>query len=281
MDFSTRACVVLLLSLVLVSAASGNRTGSGSCTTCACKCEDPNIGFHTPMRDNPSKMTPSIMPMEKCDTCLCRCLLSRARNAVIKLMEQGGADESDMCFTCASNPASDLIPDSDMDPTDVVPPPQMPVAAPEIPSTMAPATTTEMATPPAPTDAMPSSRGVCVACARKNFDMVNAYRVQMGRPALKWDERLGLMAAEWSMQMMKDKRMYHSDYKGVWENVAHSWNPSSGFEPTGEKFFDMWKKSTGHNRNMFESQVTCCGVGIAGDPGSGEMYGTQVFSSSC
>ena len=42
----------------------------------------------------------------------------------------------------------------------------------------------------------------------------------------------------------------------------------------------MWRKSSGHNANMLETTVDCIGVGITGDPGTGLMYGTQVFADS-
>lgn len=84
-------------------------------------------------------------------------------------------------------------------------------------------------------------------------------------------------AAAHSKDMFERNYFEHSDLP-YWENIAwalnrYMWNTVSG------GFFEQWRKSSGHDKNMRTPTHKCGGVGIYGD--GSKFYGTQVFSNRC
>lgn len=118
----------------------------------------------------------------------------------------------------------------------------------------------------------------CEHCAMENLHYVNNYRARYGLRRLSWHARYASMAVSHSHTMYRAKRLYHSSYRGIWENVAYSQGYTT-WEKVGNSMFDQWKNSPGHNKNMLTASHRCAGIGIFGDGDT--YYGTQIFSNNC
>ncbi|SES11147.1 CAP domain-containing protein [Corynebacterium cystitidis] len=99
------------------------------------------------------------------------------------------------------------------------------------------------------------------------LELLNNHREAHGVQPLKVDQQLMDQSREWSGVQARENRMYHGDYN-VFENVAMNWSGDP------DQFFNMWKNSPGHNRNMLNSSVTKAGFGSA-DSSNGSSYGTM------
>jgi uncharacterized protein YkwD len=68
------------------------------------------------------------------------------------------------------------------------------------------------------------------------------------------------------------------EYCIVLENIAYQYN-SAGFEEgeLGAKFFEGWKESPGHRKNMLDVDVTQTGVAVAQSSDTGYYYAVQMF----
>jgi uncharacterized protein YkwD len=64
----------------------------------------------------------------------------------------------------------------------------------------------------------------------------------------------------------------------VLENIAYQYS-SAGFDTTSlaKRFFEGWKESPGHRRNMLDEDVTETGVAVARSDETGVYYAVQVF----
>jgi uncharacterized protein YkwD len=73
-------------------------------------------------------------------------------------------------------------------------------------------------------------------------------------------------------------KKYGYDYCIVLENIAYQYN-SAGFstEELGGKFFEGWKNSPGHRRNMLDADVTETAVAVARSEKTGYYYAVQMF----
>ena len=118
----------------------------------------------------------------------------------------------------------------------------------------------------------------------EQLQILNDYRIMLGRPALAADERLFRCAAKHSAWMEGAGNMSHDEpdparrtpmlraklegyNDGVGENVAFGY-------PTALSVHGGWYTSSGHHRNMINK-----GFGVAGVARSG-TYWTQVFGTS-
>ena len=119
---------------------------------------------------------------------------------------------------------------------------------------------------------------------KENVRIVNAYRIMMGRPAVKLDERL-VRAARGHSREMHDrgyfahesptpglespgKRAQREGYGGgVGENIAKG-------PPDAKGAFEGWYQSSGHHRNMLGARWTEMGTGKYG------ALWTQLFGGS-
>ncbi|QGU03312.1 CAP domain-containing protein [Corynebacterium comes] len=100
--------------------------------------------------------------------------------------------------------------------------------------------------------------------------LLNDYRASRGLNRLNVDPGLTSQARGWSQRMAGGSSFAHSN-SNVFENIA--WNTHAG----SDSFFNQWKGSPGHNRNMLEAGVTKVGVGVAYAP-DGKAYATMQLS---
>jgi hypothetical protein len=73
-------------------------------------------------------------------------------------------------------------------------------------------------------------------------------------------------------------RMHGYDYCLVSENIAYRYN-ASGFtsEELAAAFFDGWKNSTEHRKNLLDADVTQIGVAISRNKDTGYYFAVQMF----
>lgn len=100
--------------------------------------------------------------------------------------------------------------------------------------------------------------------------LLNDYRASRGLGRLTVDPVLTAQARGWSMHLANGAAFQHSNHN-VFENIAM--NSQAG----PATFFNQWKNSPGHNRNMLEAGVTKVGVGVAYDA-SGRAFSTMQLS---
>jgi uncharacterized protein YkwD len=121
----------------------------------------------------------------------------------------------------------------------------------------------------------------------------NDLRTGQGRPALAVDPRLTEAAREFAAFMARTDKYGHDadgttpsararkhgfDYCLIAENIAYQYS-SAGFETAelARKFFDGWRASAPHRKNMLEKGATHTGVAIARSGKSGKFYAVQMF----
>lgn len=126
---------------------------------------------------------------------------------------------------------------------------------------------------------------------KQNVRLVNAYRIMMGRQAVKLEERLVRAARGHSIEMRTlnyfahesptpgrespGKRCALEGYaSGVSENIAFG----SGFM-NAQGAFDGWYRSSGHHRNMLGRAWTELGVGRSSRATDSASYWTQNFGA--
>jgi uncharacterized protein YkwD len=100
--------------------------------------------------------------------------------------------------------------------------------------------------------------------------LLNDYRASRGLSRLAVDGGLTAQARGWSQHLAGGAAFRHSHHN-VFENIAM--NSHAG----PATFFNQWKNSPGHNRNMLEAGVTKVGVGVAFDA-SGRAYSTMQLA---
>lgn len=100
--------------------------------------------------------------------------------------------------------------------------------------------------------------------------LLNDYRSSRGLSRLAVDPGLTAQARGWSQQLAAGAPFRHSHHN-VFENIAM--NSQAG----PATFFNQWKNSPGHNRNMLEAGATKVGVGVAFDA-AGRAYSTMQLS---
>jgi hypothetical protein len=119
--------------------------------------------------------------------------------------------------------------------------------------------------------------------AARLLDDANAARRAMGRPPLRWDPALGLVALAHCLQMGASGRLEHR-YPGeadlterasqagarfnlIAENLAMSWDPA--------RIHSAWMNSPDHRRNLLNPEVDK--VGIAVVEVRGEFYAVAEY----
>lgn len=72
--------------------------------------------------------------------------------------------------------------------------------------------------------------------------------------------------------------LFEYEYCIVSENIAKLFD-STGFQTQelGQQFYEGWRDSPGHRKNMLDEFVTETGVAIAFNPDTGWYYGVQMF----
>lgn len=117
------------------------------------------------------------------------------------------------------------------------------------------------------------------------LELINEFRIRRGRTALQLDIELSKAAKRHSDDMVKHDRLDHKgsdgsrffdrikdtnyNYKGGNENIAYNW------EGSAQRFFDQWRNSRGHRKNMLSKNITHLGFWISKAP-DGKYYGTMV-----
>jgi uncharacterized protein YkwD len=111
-------------------------------------------------------------------------------------------------------------------------------------------------------------------------ERINRHRVEIGAPALVWDERLAEVARRHSEDMARRHFFAHTNpdgkdpfdrlraagvhYRAAAENIAEGYS-------SGRSVFDGWMKSQGHRKNLENPVYRLHGVGRYG------KYWTHVF----
>src|SRR5262249_46807432 len=121
----------------------------------------------------------------------------------------------------------------------------------------------------------------------------NEFRQKEGRGKVEVDPKLTEAALYFAGFMAKTNKYGH-DADGrapadrakehgyeiciIAENIAYEFK-SAGFktEELGQQFFDGWKHSPPHRKNMVDPDVTEIGVAIAQSPETGYYYAVQLF----
>jgi len=125
------------------------------------------------------------------------------------------------------------------------------------------------------------------------IDKTNEFRRQDGKEPVKPNDQLTKAAQYFADFMARtdeygheadgkkpaDRAKEHSyEYCIVLENIAYLYH-STGFSAPelGEKFFEGWKNSLGHRKNMVDPDATETAVAIARSADSGYYYAVQLF----
>jgi uncharacterized protein YkwD len=138
-----------------------------------------------------------------------------------------------------------------------------------------------------PTDCYKAEPKIC-AMEKEVFELTNKLRQQQGRDPLVLDSEMSWAARQWSIQMGKSGFISHMgfpgsrmrDYQSEFgkaanmnaENVAMNYTSDTS---AASSFYDMWKNSPGHRRNMLGNSRTI-GIGLAKNSRGG-WYATQIF----
>jgi uncharacterized protein YkwD len=128
---------------------------------------------------------------------------------------------------------------------------------------------------------------------REIVEKTNGFRKQQGRPQVKVSPKLREAAAYFAGYMARADRYGHTadgqgpadrakkygyQYCIVLENIAYQYG-SRGFTTSelSKGFFEGWKHSPGHRRNMLDPDVTWTGVAVARSDRTGYYYAVQMF----
>jgi uncharacterized protein YkwD len=123
---------------------------------------------------------------------------------------------------------------------------------------------------------------------------MNEFRLEKGLEELKTDSKLHKAASYLAAFMARTNKYGHEadgnhpwervalfgyDYCVVAENIAFQMK-STGFETKelAGKFFEGWKRSPPHRKNMLQPHVTETAVAIGHAPGSDRYYAVQLFA---
>lgn len=100
-------------------------------------------------------------------------------------------------------------------------------------------------------------------------DLVNSERGRRGLRPLRVSMSLMQSARNWSGRQASERRMYHSGWAGMGENVAYGQRDPSDV-------MRAWMNSTGHRANILSPRYSEVGVGVVMS-GNGQAYYTQQF----
>ena len=125
------------------------------------------------------------------------------------------------------------------------------------------------------------------------LDRTNEFRKAQGKQKVESNDKLTRTAEYFAGYMAKLDRYGHTadgrrpsdrakkhgySYCIIEENIAYEYN-SAGFttEELGKGFFEGWKLSPPHRRNMLDADVVDTGVAIARSEKTGYYYAVQMF----
>jgi uncharacterized protein YkwD len=144
--------------------------------------------------------------------------------------------------------------------------------------------------------AKPKARGPDIDTSQVAKMIVNrtiVFRQEQGRERVRSDPELTETARYFANYMAEaDKYGHTADgnrpaeraeqhgyaYCIILENIAYQYS-SAGFaaEELARRFFEGWKGSPGHRKNMLDPDVTETGVAVAQSPDTGYYYAVQMF----
>lgn len=121
----------------------------------------------------------------------------------------------------------------------------------------------------------------------------NAFRKEQGRAAVQVNAKLTETARDFAQYMAKTSRYGHHadghspsqrarahgyDFCIIAENIAYQYS-SAGFgtEELGKGFFEGWKHSPPHRKNMLDPDVIETGVAVAQSAETGYWFAVQMF----
>jgi uncharacterized protein YkwD len=129
--------------------------------------------------------------------------------------------------------------------------------------------------------------------ATRLTSLTNEFRQAEGHQALKPNPQLTAAARDFADFMAQTGKYGHTadgsrpstrakqhgyDYCVVAENIAYQFS-TAGFtaEELAQGFFQGWKQSPGHRKNMLDPAVTDTGVAVAHSDQTGNYYAVQMF----
>jgi uncharacterized protein YkwD len=127
------------------------------------------------------------------------------------------------------------------------------------------------------------------------LDLVNKERQRVGVQLLDWSPSLAFVACDWSKAQGSAGKMSHDGFPEARDNLLEKEFPASVVEILGENvaygqfprmkplspgelaqiFYDIWKNSPSHYRNMISLEFQAVGMGFSLH--DGKWYGTQIF----
>lgn len=130
-------------------------------------------------------------------------------------------------------------------------------------------------------------------CAAIVIEATNGFRKDEKRPPVRVNKVLTETAQSFARYMASTDRYGHRadgnqpadratkqgyDYCIVLENIAYYYNSGgTRSEDMAREFFEGWKKSPGHRRNMLDPDVRETGVAVARSEKTGYYYAVQLF----
>ena len=127
----------------------------------------------------------------------------------------------------------------------------------------------------------PQLTGPSHGMATKIFEKLNEYRKSLNLEILTWNEDVYILTLNHTYYMIEKGEISHDDfgervtgYGASNENVAMFGGSTVDDESGAEKFFNMWKNSSGHDKNMKSTAVNQGAVGVVKSGNS--YYSTMI-----
>lgn len=141
---------------------------------------------------------------------------------------------------------------------------------------------------------IPSGRAQATdSLSERIFVLVNEFRKEQGRVAMKRDARLTEAAEHFAAHIASSGNLDHNadgltpaarvkqrgyDYCTVAENIAYEYSSQGpAADALARRFVDGWKDSPHHRENMLDADVVDTGVAVAAGRKPGVYYAVQVF----
>lgn len=138
-----------------------------------------------------------------------------------------------------------------------------------------------------------STRPDLTQASKLIIDSTNAFRQEQKLQKVELNSKLSETARYFANYIARTNKYGHTadgnqpagrakkfgyDYCVISENIAYQYN-STGFTTMelANGFFEGWKHSPGHRRNMLDPSVTETGVAVARSAQSGYFYAVQMF----
>jgi uncharacterized protein YkwD len=139
-------------------------------------------------------------------------------------------------------------------------------------------------------------------CAIEFHQIINDYRKGSGSDELIWSDALWLAARNHTDYLIMNNLFAHKEIEGKalftgkeptdrvqfvlgekhysGENIAQTWTNNRSARYMAEDAFELWRNSTGHNKNMLNKSYQAHGVAFRINPENGMLIATNVFSLS-